>query len=114
MFTKHRWNILNIQWHPIDDHPAITTALTRSSLLPFVSLTRPSRYPDRDHSPAVTKLLIEHRVTRPHFLSVSLRWKTAATCQQQFAQVRHVVLKHCGRGYRDVSVSAGAVIANVT
>jgi len=32
MFTKHLWNILNIQWHPVDDHPAITTTLTRSSL----------------------------------------------------------------------------------
>jgi len=28
MFTKHRWDVLNIQWHPMDDHPAITTALT--------------------------------------------------------------------------------------
>ena len=43
---------------------------------PFVSLTRPSRYPDRDYSLAVTKLLIEHRVTRPRILSVCLRWKT--------------------------------------
>jgi len=25
MFTKHRWNVLNIQCHPIDNHPAITT-----------------------------------------------------------------------------------------
>jgi len=43
----------------------------------FVSLTRPPRYPDHGHSPAVSKLLIEHRVTRPHILLVSLRWKTA-------------------------------------
>jgi len=32
MFTKHRWNVLNIQWHPVDDHPAITNTLTRSFL----------------------------------------------------------------------------------
>jgi len=24
MFTKHRWSVLNIQWHPVDDHLAIT------------------------------------------------------------------------------------------
>jgi len=51
---------------PRRDHPAITTTLTRSSLcyaMPLVSLTRPPRYPDRDHSSVVTKLLIEHRVT---------------------------------------------------
>jgi len=35
-----------------------------------------------------------------------------ATCQQQLAQVHHVVLKH--REYRDVGVIAGAVSANVT
>jgi len=34
------------------------------------------RYPDRGHSPAGTKLLSGHRVTRPHILSVSLHWKT--------------------------------------
>jgi len=84
MFTKHWWNILNIQWHPV-----ITTALTRSSLCQcitscFTNATTPIRYPDRNHSPAVTKQLIEHGVTRPRFLSVSLRWKTgnlsAAIC----------------------------------
>jgi len=32
MFTKHRWNILNIQCYPVDDHPAVTTTLTWSSL----------------------------------------------------------------------------------
>jgi len=32
MLTKHLWNFLNIQWHPVDDQPGITTALTRSSL----------------------------------------------------------------------------------
>jgi len=34
------------------------------------------------------------------------------TCQQQFAQLHHVVLKH--RRYKDVGVSASAVGANVT
>jgi len=60
-----------VQWHPVDNHPAITTTLTRSSLypdaLPFDSLTLLPRYPDRGHSPAVTKLLIEHRVKRPPY-----------------------------------------------
>ena len=45
MFTKRRWNVLNIQWHPVDNPTAVMTTLTRSSLcynaLPFVSLTRP-------------------------------------------------------------------------
>ena len=45
---------------------------------------RPTGCQDRGHSPAFTKLLIEHRVTRPYTLSVSLRWKTgnllAANC----------------------------------
>jgi len=42
-------------------------AVFPSNVLPFVSLTRPPRYPDRGHSPAVTKLLIEHCVTRPPY-----------------------------------------------
>ena len=32
MFTKHRWHVLNTQWHPVDGHPTVTTTLTRSSL----------------------------------------------------------------------------------
>jgi len=32
MFTEHWWNVLNMQWHPVDDHLAITTTLTRSFL----------------------------------------------------------------------------------
>jgi len=32
MFTMHRWNVLNIVWNPVDDHTAITTTSTRSSL----------------------------------------------------------------------------------
>jgi len=51
--------------------------------------------------------------TRPcHILLVSSRWKTATTCQQQFAQLHHVDLKH--RGYMDVGVNASAVSAHVT
>jgi len=50
----------------------------------FLSLTRPPRYPGRGHSPAVTKLLIEHRVTRPPYFIGILSWKTgnlsAAIC----------------------------------
>jgi len=42
-------------------------ALHYANASPFVSLTRPTRYPDRDHSPAVRKLLIQHRVTRPPY-----------------------------------------------
>jgi len=34
------------------------------------------------------------------------------TCQQQFAQLRHVNLKH--RGYKDAGVSASAVSADTT
>jgi len=76
-------NIGGIFWIYIGT-PSTITPLSRplwcclpyDNALPFVSPTRPTRYPDRDHSPAVAKLLIEHRVTRPHILSVSLRWKT--------------------------------------
>jgi len=54
--------------------------------------------------PAVTKLVIEHRATGPHILSVSLRWKNLVTCQQQFVQLHHVVLRLCG--YKDLCVCA--------
>jgi len=64
---------------PVDDHPLsrqLYRGLPYANALPIVSLMRPARYPDRDNSPAVTKLLIEHRATRPHILSVFLLWKT--------------------------------------
>jgi len=51
MFTKHRWNVLNIQWHPFNKHPAITITLTRfayANALPFVSPTRPPALPDEN------------------------------------------------------------------
>jgi len=58
--------------------------LPYANALPFVSLMRPLRRPERGHSPAVTKLVIEYPVTRPHVLSVCLRWKSvnlsAAIC----------------------------------
>jgi len=40
-------DVLNMQWNPVNNHPAITTAITRSqtfpyvNALPFVSPTRP-------------------------------------------------------------------------
>jgi len=84
---RHYLTSLLPEWHPVDDQPSITTTLRGlpyANALPYVLLTRPPWYPDRDHRPAVTKLLIEHRVPRPHILSVSLRWKTgnlsAANC----------------------------------
>jgi len=55
--------------------------------LPFVSITRPLRYPDCDNS-------------------------TVVTCHQQFPQPHHVVLKHLG--YKDLYVCACAISANVT
>jgi len=54
-------NVLNIQWYPVDNHRAVTTTLPmlpHVNALTFISLTRPPWYPDRAHSPAVTKLLI--------------------------------------------------------
>ena len=80
----------------------------------FVSLTRPPGYPDRNHSPAVTKLLIQHRVTRPHILSVSLRWKigdlSAAICSVASCCPETSRIQGCGRAW----LRASADSANVT
>jgi len=74
MFTKHRWDILNIQWYPVDDHPAITTAFPRSSYanaLPFVLLTvsrpRPqsSCYKISNRTPCNTTTYSFNRATTP-------------------------------------------------
>jgi len=114
MFTKHRWNILNIQWHPVDDHYAIMTTLTRSSHangLPFASLKRPPRYPDRDQSSCCKTGNRTLRNTTTIFYRYPYAGKLV-TCQQQFTQLHHVVLKH--RRYRDVGVSASAVSSDVT
>ena len=50
MFTKDRWNLLNIQWHPRRQPSAITTTLTRSSLcycitFCFTNMTTPVSRP---------------------------------------------------------------------
>jgi len=39
MLTKHRWNILKIQWYHVDDRLNAVYA----NALPFVSLTPPPR-----------------------------------------------------------------------
>jgi len=90
-FLLETWNLIHkcsqntggMFWM-YSDTPSTTTPLSRTlqrglpyaNALPIFSLTRPPRYPARDHSPAVTELLIEHRLTRPHIPSVSSRWKT--------------------------------------
>jgi len=54
MFTKYRWNVLNITRHPVDDHSAITTTLMRFSPIHYFlfhersgSQTFLSRYPNQ-------------------------------------------------------------------
>jgi len=114
MFTKHRWNVFNIQWHPVDDHPAITTTLTRSSHMLmhyccFTNATPPVCRPWPQSSCYKTA----NRAPR-NTSTICYRYSYAGklvTCQQQFAQLHHVDLKH--RGCRDVGVSASAVCANV-
>jgi len=57
MFTKHRWEVFLVY----NGTPSTTTprplrrGLPCANTLPFVSLTRPPRYPHRGHSPAVAK-----------------------------------------------------------
>ena len=68
-------NIGGMFWRIYSGTPSTTTPLSWPlwcglpyvNALPFVSLTRPPQYPDRGHSPAVTKLLIKHCVTRPPY-----------------------------------------------
>jgi len=41
MFTKHRWNVLNMQRHPVDDHPGNVVFPMLMHYLCFTNTTTP-------------------------------------------------------------------------
>ena len=92
MFTKHRWNVLNIQWHPVDDHPAITNTLTGCLPLMWPKFNSVCVFTQTQTPTAENKkcLQIQVRFFTNSLLRLQVRKKNTGSCRSRLRHSRSV------------------------